>query len=163
MEGVAECHFAGLGAVESADGQMTACEVLLFHHEEMGIQKDLAKLGVRQGMWGCVKKMDPGVRKYKAERGSTKPLSPSARSAHTMTKVPHHLLHDSDQLHSKHAEPGTNYEAVLGKEEQEHKGYLKWVILGGAVALACGMDRGAVGKFLIFGVAKRLGRAGRRL
>lgn len=155
-----------LVAVESAkgDGQMTACEVLLFHHEEMGIQKDLAKLGVRQGMWGCVKKMEPGIRKYKAERGTSKPLSPSARSAHIMTKVPHHLLNDPEQ-HSKSAEPETNYGVIVGKERehQENKGYLKWVILGGAVALACGIDKGAVGKFLVFGVAKRLGRAGRRL
>ncbi|KAG0560216.1 hypothetical protein KC19_10G163100 [Ceratodon purpureus] len=153
-------------AVESAkgDGQMTACEVLLFHHEEMGIQKDLAKLGVRQGMWGCVKKMEPGIRKYKAERGTNKPLSPSARSAHIMTKVPPHLLNNPEQ-HSKSAEPETTYEVIDGKERehQENKGYLKWIVIGGAVALACGIDKGAVGKFLVFGVAKRLGRAGRRL
>ncbi len=41
-------------AVESAerDGQLAACEVMLYHHEEMGIQHDLAKLDVRQGDGG---------------------------------------------------------------------------------------------------------------
>ncbi|KAL7165648.1 hypothetical protein ACSBR2_041345 [Camellia fascicularis] len=57
-------------AVESkrGDGQLTACEVLLFHHEEMGIPWEIAKLGVRQGMWGAVKKIDPGLRTYQRER-----------------------------------------------------------------------------------------------
>jgi len=140
---------------------MTSTEVMLFHHEDMGIQKDLARLGVRQGMWGCVKKMEPGMKKYKAERKANKPLSPSAQLAHIMTKVPHHLL--KEDLNTVEAEQ--NYEAVLakGQEHQDNKGYMKWVILGGAVALACGIDRGAVGKFLVFGVARRLGRVGRRL
>jgi len=77
-----------------------------------------------------------------------------------MTKVPHHLVKDS-----KSAEAEQNYEAVLtkGREQHDNKGYMKWVILGGAVALACTIDRGAVGKFLVFGVARRLGRVGRRL
>jgi len=157
-------------AVESArgDGQMTSTEVLLFHHEDMGIQKDLARLGVRQGMWGCVKKMEPGIRKYKAERKANVPLSPSARSAYHMTKVPHNLLKDSEQ-NSKEAEQTEllHESSSKGKELQQHhdnkNGYMKWVILGGAVALACGIDRGAVGKFLVFGVARRLGRVGRRL
>lgn len=147
---------------------MTATEVMLFHHEDMGIQKDLARLGVRQGMWGCVKKMDPGIKKYKAERKTNKPLSPSARSAHIMTKVPQNLLRKQSEQHLKTAEADEqNYETELtkggGHHHQDNKGYMKWVILGGAVALACGIDRGAVGKFLVFGVARRLGRVGRRL
>lgn len=144
---------------------MTATEVYLFHHEDMGIQKDLARLGVRQGMWGCVKKMDPGIKKYKADRKTnSKSLSPSARLAQIATKVPPHLLRESKQ-HVKEVE----YEAALVRreqqeqEQQENKGYVKWVILGSAVVLACGIDRGAVGKFLVFGVARRLGRVGRRL
>jgi hypothetical protein len=149
-------------SAESArgDGQMTSTEVTLFHHEDMGIQKDLARLGVRQGMWGCVKKMDPGMKKYKADRKANVPLSPSARLASKMTKVPHHLVKDS-----KTEEAEQKYEAVLakGRQQQDNKGYMKWVILGGAVALACSIDRGAVGKFLVFGVARRLGRVGRRL
>lgn len=155
------------GAVESSrgDGQLTNTEVTLFHHEDMGIQKDLARLGVRQGMWGCVKKMEPGIKRYKAERKANVPLSPSARSARIMTKVPPNLLKESQQ-HAKTLEIEESYEAGLarGREhQQDNKGYMKWVILGGAVALACGIDRGAVGKFLVFGVAKRLGRVGRRL
>jgi len=156
-------------AVESAkgDGQMTACEVMLFHHEEMGIQKDLAKLGIRQGMWGCVKKMEPGIIKYKASRKAGEPLSQSALAAQKSTKVPRHLLHGPEQSSFKTLDSSENVKTVVVVKDrdvqQDNKGYLKWVVLGGAVALACGIDRGAVGKFLVFGVAKRLGRVGRRM
>jgi hypothetical protein len=37
-------------AVPGRDGGI-ACEVVLQHFEEMGIQHDLAKLAVRRGMW----------------------------------------------------------------------------------------------------------------
>ncbi|KAK9004659.1 hypothetical protein V6N11_042119 [Hibiscus sabdariffa] len=37
------------------DGQLYACEVTLVHYEDMGIPKDVAKLGVRHGMWGAGK------------------------------------------------------------------------------------------------------------
>lgn len=144
---------------------MTACEVMLFHHEEMGIQKDLAKLGIRQGMWGCVKKMEPGIIKYKASRKAGEPLTQSALAAQRSTKVPRHLLSESERS-SKTVESTQNVKVLDVKDQdiqQDSKGYLKWVVLGGAVALACGIDRGAVGKFLVFGVAKRLGRVGRRL
>ena len=156
-----------LVAVESlkGDGQMTACEVMLFHHEEMGIQKDLAKLGIRQGMWGCVKKMEPGIVKYKASRKAGEPRSQSALAAQKSTKVPRHLLNESEQT-SKTVDSSEGVNAIVVKDRdnrQDNRGYLKWVVLGGAVALACGIDRGAVGKFLVFGVAKRLGRVGRRL
>ncbi|KAF3685899.1 hypothetical protein FXO37_00155 [Capsicum annuum] len=41
-------------SVESkkGDGQLSACEVTLLHYEDMDIPKDVAKLGVRHGMWG---------------------------------------------------------------------------------------------------------------
>ena len=138
---------------------------MLFHHEEMGIQKDLAKLGIRQGMWGCVKKMEPGIVKYKAARKAGEPLSQSALAAQKSTKVPRHLLNESEQS-TKTVDISENVKVVIVNDrdiQHDNKGYLKWVVLGGAVALACGIDRGAVGKFLVFGVAKRLGRVGRRM
>ena len=157
-------------AVESkrGDGQMTACEVMLFHHEEMGIQRDLAKMGVRQGMWGCVKKMEPGIRKYQALRKSNKPLSPSATMAQITTHVPYPLSGVATMPTSPGSSSSSSLVAAAGKEinnnEQErNRGHMKWLILGGAIALACTIDRGAVGKFLVFGVARRLGRVGRRL
>lgn len=157
-------------AVESkrGDGQMTACEVMLFHHEEMGIQRDLAKMGVRQGMWGCVKKMEPGIRKYQALRKSNKPLSPSATMAQITTHVPYPLSGVATIPTSPGSSSSSSLVTAAGKEinnnEQErNRGHMKWLILGGAIALACTIDRGAVGKFLVFGVARRLGRVGRRL
>ncbi|KAJ7537385.1 hypothetical protein O6H91_11G004000 [Diphasiastrum complanatum] len=141
-------------AVESqkASGQFTSCEVLLFHHEEMGIQRDIAKLGVRQGMWGCVKMIEAGVRKYISLRNSGNPSSRSALMAQICTQVPNYLLTDSN----------SSRDEVL--EEKKHHAFAwKLVVLGGAVALACGVDRGAVGRVLLFGIVRRLGRLGRRL
>ncbi|KAF8392268.1 hypothetical protein HHK36_022610 [Tetracentron sinense] len=43
------------------DGQFSACEVTLVQYEDMGIHKDMAKLGVRHGMSGTVKKIHSGV------------------------------------------------------------------------------------------------------
>lgn len=76
-------------AVESkrGDGEMTSCEVLLFHHEDMGIPWEIAKLGVRQGMWGAVKKIEPGLRAYQRAKAAGAGLSPSAIMAHINTKV----------------------------------------------------------------------------
>lgn len=147
-------------AIESAkrDGQLTACEVMLYHHEEMGIQHDLAKLGVRQGMWGCVKKIEPGIRIYQAAQRQ-KPLSKCAMMAHITSKVPAALLNEHKVMTTSDCST-----SVIQKEKHKWRhGYLRWMILGGAVALACGVDRGAVGKFLVFGVARRLGRIGQKL
>lgn len=140
-------------------GQMTACEVLLFHHEDMGIPWEIAKLGVRQGMWGAVKKIDPGLRAYQKARASGGPLSAQASMAHITTKVnPNYLkslLSGDDQSLSEVALP----------EEKQQGGLRvpKLLIFSGAVALACSLDRGLLTKAVIFGVARKLGRIGGKL
>ena len=45
-----------------------ACEVVLLHFEDMGIQHDLAKLAVRRGMWGCVLNLERGLCTHKQRR-----------------------------------------------------------------------------------------------
>ena len=45
-----------------------ACEVVLLHYEDMGIQHDLAKLAVRRGMWGCVLNLERGLCTHKQRR-----------------------------------------------------------------------------------------------
>ncbi|KAK8706469.1 hypothetical protein V6N13_050034 [Hibiscus sabdariffa] len=57
------------------DGQLYACEVTLVHYEDMGIPKDVAKLGVRHGMWGAVKKLHTGMRAYQNARKTDTSLS----------------------------------------------------------------------------------------
>lgn len=140
------------------DGQLTACEVLLFHHEDMGIPWEIAKLGVRQGMWGAVKKIDPGLRAYQKERASGAPLSDSANMAQINTKVTEDYLKSLD---------GTTSDSSEIKNEPSQKpsgGNLpKLLVVGGAVALACSLDRGLLTKAVIFGVARRFANIGKRL
>ncbi|XP_028756001.1 uncharacterized protein LOC114731634 [Neltuma alba] len=150
-------------AVESKKtGEMTACEVLLFHHEDMGIPWEIAKLGVRQGMWGAVKKIDPGLRTYQKERASGAPLSPSACMANINTKV------SADYLRYLESTSSSNNN-MLEIENQDSsskpvgKTIPKLLVVGGAIALACTLDRGLLTKAVIFGVARRFAKIGRGL
>lgn len=147
-------------AVKSArgDDQLTSCEVLLFHHEDMGIPWEIAKLGVRQGMWGAVTKIDRGLRAYQKERGSGAPLSRCAFMAQINTKV------SADYLRYLEGTRSSSDDETLDLAEKPSKRSIqKVLIIGGAVALACSLDRGLVTKAVIFGLARRFVKIGRRL
>ncbi|XP_042419349.1 uncharacterized protein LOC122007883 isoform X1 [Zingiber officinale] len=139
------------------DGQMTACEILLFHHEDMGIPWEIAKLGVRQGMWGCVKRIEPGLRAYQAARKSNEPLSRFALMSQINSKF------DADQLIS--IENSTDSSTDI-EEAEKPKSWAsnipRFVIIGGAVAVACSLDHGLLTKAVIFGVARRFARIGKQ-
>ncbi|XP_050376806.1 uncharacterized protein LOC126794190 [Argentina anserina] len=148
-------------AVESkrGDGQLTACEVLLFHHEDMGIPWEIAKLGVRQGMWGAVKKIEPGLRLYQKERAAKAPLSRCAKMAQINTKVSADYLRlvensSKDSMEVENSDP---------PEKPVGRNIPKALVVGGAIVLACSLDRGLLTKAVIFGVARRFAKIGRRL
>ncbi|XP_058105009.1 uncharacterized protein LOC131248650 [Magnolia sinica] len=147
-------------AVESkrGDGELTSCEVLLFHYEDMGIPWEIAKLGVRQGMWGTVKKIEPGLRAYQTARRSGAPLSRSAFMAQINTKVNTEYLRSLET-----AGDSSELETLNSKEKPWGRNIPKFLIFGGAVALACSLDRGLLTKAVIFGVARRFAKVGRRL
>lgn len=137
---------------------MTACEVLLFHHEDMGIPWEIAKLGIRQGMWGAVKKIEPGLRAYQKARASGEPLSRCAFMAQINTKV------NADDLRSLETTSNlveAETQNLPGKPSG--KNIPKLLAVGGAVALACTLDRGLLTKAVIFGVARQFAKIGRRL
>ncbi|PSS04499.1 StAR-related lipid transfer protein like [Actinidia chinensis var. chinensis] len=140
------------------NGQLTACEVILFHLEDMGIPWEIAKFGVRQGMWGTVKKIERGLRAYQKERASGAPLSRSAFLAQVNTKI------NPDYLKSlESAEDSPETEIIGLPEKPMGMNVPKLLFFGGAVVLACSLDRGLLTKAVIFGVARRLGNLGRRL
>ncbi|KAJ6760420.1 PHOSPHATIDYLCHOLINE TRANSFER PROTEIN [Salix purpurea] len=145
-------------AVESrkGDGQLTACEVLLFHYEDMGIPWEIAKLGVRQGMWGTVKKIEPGLRAYQRTRASGRTLSRPAFMARINSKINPELLRslgDDEDL--------SETEAATTPEKSLSRNIPKLLIVGGAIALACGFDRGLLTKAFIFSVGRRFGNMGK--
>ncbi|CAI9093343.1 OLC1v1028823C1 [Oldenlandia corymbosa var. corymbosa] len=146
----------------SKDGRLTACEVLLFHHEDMGIPWEIAKLGVRQGMWGAVKKIDPGLRAYQNYRSSGATLSPSAVMAQVNTKVsPDYLklLESSSDDAASSEIDGT----LSPPEKPSFRGNIpRYLVVGGAVALACTLDHGLLTKAVIFGVARRFANMGKQ-
>ncbi|GAA0143797.1 hypothetical protein LIER_04398 [Lithospermum erythrorhizon] len=146
-------------AVESKkDSQKPACEVLLFHYEDMGIPWEIAKLGVRQGMWGAVKKIEPGLRAYQKHRASGASLSPCASMAQINAKVCKDRLRSLENASNEEVDTTINStEKPLGRNIS------KFLVAGGAVALACTLDRGLVTKAVIFGVARRFANIGRRL
>jgi len=141
------------------DGQLTSCEVLLFHHEDMGIPWEIAKLGVRQGMWGAVKKFDPGLRTYEKQRASGVPLSPCARAANINTKISMDYLRSLENTTTDLLET----ENQDSSDKPVGRNIPKLLIVGGAIALACTLDQGLLTKAVIFGVARRFAKMGRRL
>ncbi|XP_031491273.1 uncharacterized protein LOC116258323 [Nymphaea colorata] len=144
-------------AVESrrGDGQLTACEVLLFHHEDMGIPWEIAKLGVRQGMWGAVRKIEPGLRAYQAARTRGEPLSRCAAMAQINTKVDPNYSRPMELVESSQLEVETPKKAW-------RINIPKYFIVGSAVVLACSLDQRLLTKATIFGVARRFSKIGGR-
>ncbi|KAJ7965251.1 StAR-related lipid transfer protein [Quillaja saponaria] len=146
-------------AVESKrhNGQLTACEVLLFHHEDMGIPWEIAKLGIRKGMWGAVQKIEPGLRAYQQARARGAPLSRPAFMAQINTKVnPQYLQSMEGADNQSETEVVTTPEKPLGMQIP------RILIFGGAVVLACSLDQGLLTKAVIFGVARRFANIGKR-
>ncbi|RZC31555.1 StAR-related lipid transfer protein 7, mitochondrial isoform B [Glycine soja] len=137
------------------DGQMSACEVTLLHYEDMGIPKDVAKLGVRHGMWGAVKKLHSGMRAYQNARKTEASLSRCALMASKTTKI------SSDtNMHS--SEPASGMEdrvQAMSNTAQKGNGIdWKWVAVGGTVALVLGLHTSAVGRALLLGAGHRIAR-----
>lgn len=144
-------------AVESrkGDGQLSACEVTLVHYEDMGIPKDVAKLGVRHGMWCTVKKLHSGMRAYQNARKSEASPSKCALMARITTKV-------SSDGSMNYLEPASGEEEkgqTLKNTRQNGNGIdWKWIVIGGTVALVCGLHTGAIGKGLLLGAGQRFAR-----
>lgn len=140
---------------QKRDGQFSACEVILVHYEDMGIPKDVAKLGVRHGLWGALKKMHSGLRAYQNARKSDASLSRCASLASITTKISSGGSIDT-------------LEPVSGEEERRQalcrgrtKGHgidWKWLAIGGTVALVCGLHTGVIGKALLLGAGQRIAR-----
>lgn len=141
-----------------ANGQLTACEVLLFHHEDLGIPWDIAKLGIRKAIWGTIKKIEAGLRAYQTERALGLPLSRSAFMAHINTKIhPEYLKASGDTEDSSQTEVVT----ASGKAVRRH--ISKLLIFGGTIILACTLNRGLLIKTLVFGVTRTFAKVGKKL
>ncbi|KAK9146466.1 hypothetical protein Sjap_006369 [Stephania japonica] len=140
------------------NGHSSACEVTLVHYEDMGIPKDIANLGVRHGMWGTVKKVHTGLRAYQLERKSEAPLSRSALMATITTNVTVNGSTDSSERPLRYLENSQTRDLLPSKVENCID--WRWIVLGGTVAVVCGLHTGVIGKSLLFGVgaARRLAR-----
>ncbi|XP_010274161.1 PREDICTED: stAR-related lipid transfer protein 7, mitochondrial-like [Nelumbo nucifera] len=136
------------------DGQLSACEVILVHYEDMGIPKDVAKLGVRHGMWGAVKKLHSGMRAYQLARKSGSSLSRCAQMAQITTTIP---VNDStNSLDPVSVEEERGQTVNLQQRKVDHGFDWKWVFIGGTVAVVCGLQTGIIGRALLLGAARRV-------
>ncbi|CAA2965835.1 stAR-related lipid transfer 7, mitochondrial-like isoform X1 [Olea europaea subsp. europaea] len=138
-------------AVESRkrDGELSACEVMLFHHEDMGIPWEIG---------GTVRNIDRGFRAYQKARASGAPLSHPAFMAQINTKI------DSDYLKILEGEEESSETQILDSPGKTKGGVNipKLLIIGGAIVIGCSLDRGLLTKPLIFGLARTFGNIGRR-
>ncbi|VFQ85384.1 unnamed protein product [Cuscuta campestris] len=152
---------------QTGDGQSSPCEVTLTHYEDMGIPKDVARLGVRHGMWGTVKKLHAGFRSYQNMRKSDDgPVSRCAKLAQVTMRMSREL-HCSQRAQampppsSREEQNGVGGEVsscvVAGAARNGSGVDWKWVVIGGTVALV-GLRMGLFGKVLFLGAGQRLGR-----
>ncbi|KAL8534676.1 hypothetical protein ACS0TY_010631 [Phlomoides rotata] len=157
-----DLHYSSwfIQAVESmkGTGQLSACEVILFHYEDMGIPGEIVKFGARQGMWGAVKNVERGFRAYQKHRASGAPLSHHAFMAQINTKL------DPDYLKILEGDEISSETQLIASADEKPKGgkIPKLLIIGGAIAIACSLDRGLLTKTLIFGVARKFANMGGR-
>nr|GMD97552.1 START domain-containing proteins involved in steroidogenesis/phosphatidylcholine transfer [Ipomoea batatas] len=135
-------------AKSARDGQMTACEITLFHYEDMGMPRGIAKFGVENGMWGTVKRIDPGLRAYQKYRASAPPLSRYVLLGHASTKL-------SGEEAKKRSCSWSEVEAKCSLDKPEPNRISKLVVFGAALAVACSLDLGFLNKVLAFSVARR--------
>lgn len=133
------------------DGSMTACEVRLVHYEDMGIPKDVAKLGVRHGMWDTVKKLHAGMRAYQNARKSEVSLSRCALMASITTKI----SFDGDTMPYGASGEEEQTQTLNSHTCRKHGIDLKWVLIGGTVAVICGLQTGVLRKALMIGARRK--------
>ncbi|KAH6788120.1 Polyketide cyclase/dehydrase and lipid transport superfamily protein [Perilla frutescens var. hirtella] len=148
--------------VQSRHGHSSACEVTLVHYEDMGIPKDVAKLGVRHGMWGTVKKLHSGFRAYQnARKQESSSLTRCAVMARTTTKIS-----CNEGIDPKEREPNEQEHSELAAVDRQRDGGgidWRWVAIGGTVAVVCGLQTGLIGRALLIGAGHRIaGRRGNR-
>ena len=138
-----------------------ACEVIFFHHEDMGIPWEIAKLGVRQGMWGTAKKIEQGFRWYQKERACSNKISQHVAMAQMSTKIDQNYL---TRLESDENEDDSHSETLVPLEKQEGLSINmpKFLVIGGALILACTLNHGLLTKAVVSGVASRFGNIARR-
>uniref|UniRef100_A0A0D3GN39 START domain-containing protein n=1 Tax=Oryza barthii TaxID=65489 RepID=A0A0D3GN39_9ORYZ len=152
-----ELYFSSwrIRAVQSPkqDGQQSACEVTLVHYEDMGIPKDVAKVGVRHGMWGAVKKFQSGFRAYQQMRDTENTLSRSAIMARVTTKTS--IASSSCPLDQEPSNAAKTIDESENSRAVQPGFDWKWVVFGGAVAAVCVLNTGLVGKALLIGAASR--------
>ncbi|BFG15936.1 hypothetical protein CerSpe_022100 [Prunus speciosa] len=65
----------------------TASEVLLFHHEDIGLPREVVKMGVRAGMWSLVKRLHLGLQIYQMAKENDGSPSNYALMANITTKI----------------------------------------------------------------------------
>lgn len=137
------------------DGHLSACEVTLLHYEDMGIPKDVEKLGARHVMSGIVKRMHSGLRAYQNNRKTETSLSRCAVMARITTKLSSHL---EDSLGPENREEEKGEVMISNAKQKDHGIDWKWMVVGGTVALVLGIHCGAIGKGLLLGAGHRLAR-----
>jgi len=146
------------------DGELSACEVILYHYEDMHLQPDIARLAVRKGMWPCVKSMAKGIVKFMesfppailARMPSGLPRNGRPRRASSATLRPSASFLGlgveaitAPGSESQHLEPQNLSESRRMATSQQEKRKRKWVqtakkgtliALGAAAALQCGFS-----------------------
>nr|GFC63254.1 START domain, START-like domain protein [Tanacetum cinerariifolium] len=107
-------------------------------------------------------KVERGFRLYQKERALSSTISPHVVMAQTCTKIDESYL--DSVVSNKDQDVKTEETQVAIQQENQAMGakLTKFLIIGGAVMVACSIDRGLLTKGVILGVAKRFASLGRQ-
>ncbi|KAF8010319.1 hypothetical protein BT93_J1058 [Corymbia citriodora subsp. variegata] len=132
--------------------QQPASEVIFFHYEDIGLQKEIVKMCARAGMWGLMKKLDAAVQSYNLARARGAPRSSYAVLAGVTTEC--------GQL----VAPAPPFEVHKDEKSKDARrrdmNALKWLVVGG-VLIASGLTLQVTGKVVLFRLGKWMTRVGR--
>ena len=72
--------------VDAVPGRESACELKMYHQEDGGVGREMAKVAFRRGIWNYVVKMDTQLRRYALKHAQLK-IDPASAVA-LARKVP---------------------------------------------------------------------------
>lgn len=114
------------------DQHVPASEVILFHYEDIGIRKEIVKMGARAGSWSFMKRMDAAIQAYSLARSNRDTPSNYALLAKITTKIEPPLTMADPFSEIGYANDGQED----GRGNRRRRNGLRWLFVGGIIVVS---------------------------
>ncbi|KAJ7520979.1 hypothetical protein O6H91_19G033100 [Diphasiastrum complanatum] len=120
-----------------------ACEIKMFHQEELGMQRELAKFSFSRGIWNYVNKMDLNLRRYSTRHKNLKASINAVAYAHQVTEnTLQTFLNQNDKINRPFKGMGSFQNSRVPNRSRKFLGK-SLLLLGGAMFLSSSTPLGA--------------------